>query len=304
MSSTKPLLVIVDDEPSVLAALERLLRSEFDILAFEDAQKALDSLSQADPSLVLTDSIMPKMSGLEFLKKIKSLFPNTIRVLLSGQIETLELSEAINQELIHRFFLKPWDNDVLKLQLLECLQQRKTLVEKDHLQTLALTDPVTGLGNHRLFQEQLRIEVERAKRHQRPLSVLMMDLDSFKDWNDYFGHPAGDHLLKEAAGHLLKGLRTVDWVARYGGDEFVIILPDTIAQHAFEIAERLRKGFLNSTRLDKGPISPTFSFGIAAFPDHAQTATDLVQAADRALYLAKKQGKNQSVIASVAGDTH
>jgi diguanylate cyclase (GGDEF)-like protein len=213
-------------------------------------------------------------------------------------IEVSELSLAINQGLIHRFFLKPWDNEVLKLQILECLQQRKILVENDHLATLALTDPVTGLGNHRLFHEQLRVEIERARRHQRPLSVLMMDLDHFKTWNDQFGHPAGDLLLKSVAQHLIQGLRSIDWIARYGGDEFAMILPDTIAQHAYDIAERLRKSFVNSQAPHQGPATVSLSFGIASFPENANSSAELTQAADQALYRAKKTGRNQSIVAA------
>jgi diguanylate cyclase (GGDEF)-like protein len=298
MSAPLPVLFIVDDEPSTLAALERLLRTDFEVRSFQSAESALKSLEDEEPSLVLTDSIMPQMKGLEFLKRVRNLRPNTIRILLSGMIETTELSEAINHGLIHRFFLKPWDNDVLKLQLLECLQQRKTLMERDYLATLALTDPVTNLGNHRLFHEQLRIEVERARRHQRPLSVLMMDLDHFKIWNDQFGHPAGDLLLKEVASHLIRGLRTIDWVARYGGDEFAMILPDTKISDAFDIAERLRKNFAPQSHQNLGLAQLSLSFGIASFPEHANSAKDLIQAADQALYQAKKQGRNQSIIAA------
>lgn len=298
MSAPLPLIFIVDDEPSTLAALERLLRTDFEVRSFQSAESALKSLESEEPSLVLTDSIMPQMKGLEFLKRVRNLRPNTIRILLSGMVETTELSEAINHGLIHRFFLKPWDNDVLKLQLLECLQQRKILMERDYLATLALTDPVTNLGNHRLFHEQLRIEVERARRHQRPLSVLMMDLDHFKVWNDQFGHPAGDLLLKEVASHLIRGLRTIDWVARYGGDEFAMILPDTKINDAFDIAERLRKNFSPQSHQNLGLAPLSLSFGLAAFPEHANSAKDLIQAADQALYQAKKQGRNQSIIAA------
>ncbi|MEZ0392866.1 MAG: diguanylate cyclase [Pseudobdellovibrionaceae bacterium] len=300
MSLTKPLLFIVDDEPSTLAALERLLRNDFEVQTFTEAEKALAQLEQQDPALVLTDSIMPKMTGHEFLKRVRLLRPNSLRVLLSGQIANDDLSEAINIGLIHRFFVKPWDNEILKLQLLECLQQRKTLIEKDFLATLALTDPVTGLGNHRLFQEQLRIEIARAQRHQRPLSLMMMDIDHFKTWNDQFGHPAGDLLLKNVSSLLLKGLRNIDWVARYGGDEFAMILPDTQSHHALQIAERLRTQFFKSQEAHQGPGPLSLSFGIASFPEHAAKAKELIQAADQALYQAKHQGRNQSLIAATA----
>jgi diguanylate cyclase (GGDEF)-like protein len=300
MSNEKPLLYLVDDETSTVAALERLLRSEFTIQSFSDAEVALAQLENEEPALVLTDSIMPKMSGLEFLKKVKSLRPNTVRVLLSGQIVADDFSQAINQGLIHRFFVKPWDNEILKLQLLECLQIRKVLVEKDMLATLALTDPVTGLGNHRFFQEQIRIEIERAKRHNRIVSLLMMDIDHFKAWNDFLGHPAGDLLLKEVSQHLGKGLRSIDWVARYGGDEFAMILPDTQPKNAFVIAERLRKSFTHFKISHQGPVHLTLSFGVAGFPEHADSAKELIQAADQALYQAKHQGRNKTVIATIS----
>lgn len=300
MSNVKPLLVIVDDDVSTLTALERLLRADFEVRTFSNPEMALAQLQNQDPALVLTDSMMPQMNGIEFLKKVRDVCPHSVRVLLSGQMVTHELSVAINQGLIHRFFIKPWENEILKLQLLECMQQRKTLQERDHLVALALTDPVTGLGNHRLFQEQIRIEVERAKRHNRILSILMMDIDHFKAWNDTHGHPAGDLLLKDVARHLLLGLRTIDWVARYGGDEFAVILPDTHPRQAFEISERLRLGFHQILKSDSAAGLLSLSFGIASYPQHGKDAKELILAADRALYSAKKQGRNQSVIASSA----
>lgn len=296
MSTVKPLLVIVDDEISTLTALKRLLHVDFDVQTYSDPEIALAQLDQLDPALVLTDSVMPQMNGLEFLKIVRNVRPNSVRALLSGQTQTDDLSFAINQGLIHRFFIKPWENEILKLQLFECMQQRKILLEKDHLTTLALTDPVTGLGNHRLFQEQIRIEVERARRHSRALSILMMDIDHFKTWNDLHGHPAGDLLLKEVSLHLLKGLRTIDWVARYGGDEFAMILPDTHPQQAFEIAERLRIGFQNLKKADQSP-ELSLSFGIASFPQNGDSAHDLIISADKALYQAKRSRRNQSIIA-------
>lgn len=292
----KPLLYIVDDEPSTLTALERLLRNDLEIRLFSNPELALQKIETEDPALVLTDYTMPQMSGFEFLRKVRALKPSSVRAVISGFVDSGELSAAINSKLIHRFFIKPWENDVLKLQVMECLSQRNTLLERDQLAALALTDPVTGLGNHRLFQDQLATEVERARRHQRDLSLIMIDVDYFKPWNDQFGHPAGDRLLQDVAKILLNGVRNVDLVARYGGDEFAVILPDTKVADAFDVSERLRKNFELSF-MAKGPTQPTLSLGVASFPTHAETPKNLVQAADQALYESKKQGRNQSKIA-------
>ncbi len=296
MPAAKPLLFLVDDESATLSALERLFRQDFETRSFTNPETALQNIAESQPALVLTDSTMPEMNGLELLRRIRVSHPTTLRVLLSGQIASEELSAAINQGLIHRFFVKPWENEVLKLQILECLQQQKALIERDQLATLALSDPITGLGNHRFFQDQLRVEIERAKRHQRIVSLLMMDVDHFKSWNDQYGHPAGDQLLKEVAALLQQGLRTIDWIARYGGDEFAMILPDTNTKYSLEIAERLRNKF---SSLHQGPVQVSLSFGIATFPDHASTAKELISCADKALYQAKKEGRNQSRIAAL-----
>ena len=292
----KPLIYIIDDEPSTLTALERVLRNDLEVRLFSDPEVALQKIASEDPALILSDYTMPQMSGFEFLRKVRALKPSSVRAVLSGFIDSEELSAAINSNLIHRFFIKPWENDVLRLQVMECLAQRNTFLERDKLATLALTDPVTGLGNQRLFQDQLKTEVERARRHQREMSLIMIDMDQFKPWNDKFGHPAGDKLLTDVAKLLVSGVRNVDLVVRYGGDEFAIILPDTKTSDAYDVAERLRKNFQLSFAA-QGPIKPSLSLGIASFPTHADSSQTLLRAADQALYESKKQGRNQSKIA-------
>ena len=301
MSGNKPVLFLVDDDESTLKALERLLRNDFAIYTFSDAHSALNELKNFDPAVILTDYMMPQMSGMEFLKHAKHLRPSSVRVILSGQVDASELSTAISHGLIHRFFLKPWENQILHLQMIECLSQRKTLEEKDFLATLALMDPVTELGNHRFFQEQFKIEIERAKRHHRSVCLIMLDIDHFKSWNDQYGHPEGDQLLKQTAIHLLTGVRNIDWVCRYGGDEFAIILPDTKIENALDIAERLRKSFSPHLRPEMTgsgthPVI-SLSMGLAAYPVHALDDMLLLKKADEALYAAKKQGRNQTKIA-------
>jgi diguanylate cyclase (GGDEF)-like protein len=300
VTANKPLIFIVDDDSLTVNALTRVLSSEWDIRSFSNPEKALIALQSEDPALILSDYSMPEMSGLDFLQKSRTLRPSSVRVLLSGVIDNSELSQAISRKLIHRFFLKPWENSILQLQLKECLAQRHLLLEKENLAELALTDPVTGLGNLRLFQDQLRIEVDRAKRHKRALSLIMLDIDHFKDWNDSFGHPAGNKLLAKLAKLLLTELRSVDWVARYGGDEFAIILPDTKIEHAIEVSERLRKAAM---QLEKSPDpdaapSVALSLGVATFPDHGEDSKELTRSADQALLKAKKSGRNQTQTAA------
>ncbi|MBI5047702.1 MAG: sensor domain-containing diguanylate cyclase [Deltaproteobacteria bacterium] len=167
----------------------------------------------------------------------------------------------------------------------------------EETKTLAITDGMTVLYNHRYFLECLSREFERANRYKRPLSLIMIDVDFFKKYNDTHGHPKGDDVLRGVAGILKKSVRTSDIVARYGGEEFVIILPETTGEAAFTLAERLRKE-VESTDFPGGETQPlgriTISLGVAAsmegvtkYPD------DLVKNADNALYRSKEEGRNR-----------
>jgi diguanylate cyclase (GGDEF)-like protein len=158
------------------------------------------------------------------------------------------------------------------------------------LSRLAVTDGLTGLFNHRHFQERLALEVERSVRNGLPLSLLMLDVDYFKKYNDAHGHPAGDELLNELAGLMREGRRANDVVARYGGEEFAIVLIDTPKLTAMQVAEKLRKR-IDDHRFHGRRIG--VSIGVAGFPDDADSTERLIQAADSALYQAKHQGRNR-----------
>jgi diguanylate cyclase (GGDEF)-like protein len=166
-------------------------------------------------------------------------------------------------------------------------------------QDLAVTDGLTGLYNHRHIQELLRDELRRARRYGRPLSLLMLDVDGFKLFNDTYGHPQGDVLLQSLASILRANVRSVDHVGRYGGEEFMVLLPETVRSDAVMLAERIRNAVERTPYQlgESASVRVTVSIGVAASPQDASEADLLVQLADQALYRAKRDGRNLVVTA-------
>jgi diguanylate cyclase (GGDEF)-like protein len=160
----------------------------------------------------------------------------------------------------------------------------------------AQKDSLTRLYNHGHFQESLRNEIERAKRYNYPVSLVMLDIDHFKKFNDNYGHQTGDMVLKQTALVLTAGVRVTDMAARYGGEEFALLLPQTNHEHAMELATRMCAGVGRKVTVT-GPrgqrVGVTASFGVATFPGHAESAAELVSIADEALYYSKRNGRNQ-----------
>ncbi len=190
------------------------------------------------------------------------------------------------------------------LDLLETILSQATLAierstyyaQSRELRRISITDPLTGLLNRRYFEERLREELDRATRHRHPLSLIMIDIDHFKRYNDANGHPAGDKALVLLGRILRASVRAIDVVSRFGGEEFSIILPETIKREALLIGERIRSEvetlyFPGEERLPGGRL--TVSAGVASFPDDARDLRTLVQRADRALYQAKARGRNR-----------
>jgi two-component system cell cycle response regulator len=160
---------------------------------------------------------------------------------------------------------------------------------------LMMTDPLTGLRNFRYLSSELAREIERATRFDRPLAVLMLDLDHFKSVNDTYGHARGDSVLRELARRVSEQIREVDTLARYGGEEFVIVLPETTAQGACMLADRVCAAVRRQVFTAQGeePLRVTLSIGVAAFPVHGASAATLMRAADEALYVAKRAGRDR-----------
>jgi diguanylate cyclase (GGDEF)-like protein len=303
-----------------------------------EALELVDELEREGDRLavVIADQIMPGMKGVELLEEVHRRNPKTIKILLTGQAGLDAVVYAINKAGLARYIPKPWDEPDLSLtvekllekfrlelerqQLLEDLQhknlelamlnqsleakvgERTAALERlnQRLEKLAITDGLTGLHNHRFFHERLALEVERCQRSGRDVSLVMIDVDHFKLYNDNHGHPAGDEVLRSMGTLLAAGRRANDIVARYGGEEFGLLLVDTPKGQAAEVAERLRQriagyAFANRELQPGGRL--TISAGVAAFGDDADSAAALLEAADAALYAAKRAGRNRVRVA-------
>jgi diguanylate cyclase (GGDEF)-like protein len=179
------------------------------------------------------------------------------------------------------------------------LQQRLTDIErlKNRIREQSIRDPLTNLFNRRFLNEFMERELALARRNQKPLAVIMLDLDHFKQLNDQFGHQTGDKVIEMVAKHLLRQSRRTDILFRYGGEEFMVILPNTTAAQATHLAENWRVHVEQAQVFAKHQaVTITVSAGIAVYPEHGTTAFNLIQAADEALYQAKAAGRNQVVI--------
>ncbi|HEX2093229.1 MAG TPA: sensor domain-containing diguanylate cyclase [Longimicrobiaceae bacterium] len=167
----------------------------------------------------------------------------------------------------------------------------------DRLRAQATIDPLTGCQNRRGFDELLAVELARARRYKRPLSLVLLDVDHFKLINDDFGHEAGDHALQRIGRTVRHAFRTTDLACRYGGEEFAVLFPETPRQESVRLAERLRTVIESLAPSEEVPRSLTASFGVSAYPDDGSTAVELLRAADRALYRAKTLGRNRVEVA-------
>jgi diguanylate cyclase (GGDEF)-like protein len=197
------------------------------------------------------------------------------------------------------------DEDVDALVIL--LRQAETAIENSFLYEeavrLSLTDGLTGLWNRRNFDLRLESELSRAVRFSEPFAVVFVELDQMKVVNDRHGHQAGDTVLIELARRLSEAVREVDLVARWGGDEFTLLLPKTGLAGALLLAEKIRAAVADAPfRVDTGALDITISVGVAAYPEHGAAGKDLMAAADAAMYRAKARGRNR-VEHAVAGET-
>ncbi|MCY1001943.1 diguanylate cyclase [Myxococcus sp. MISCRS1] len=192
----------------------------------------------------------------------------------------------------------PWDVEELRARVARCLTVHARFSQLSNqvgeLQRLSSTDGLTGVHNHRHFQERLREEFRRAQRYDDPLSLILMDLDHFKQVNDRHGHTTGDGVLREVAAALQQSVRETDLVARYGGEEFAVLLPRTHLTGALTVAERVRKDLATLQVGPQGSLRVTASLGLSSFPHRTVLSPEqLLLTADEALYRAKAEGRDR-----------
>lgn len=288
----KPKILCIDDDQNILDALERDLRSSFSVASTTDVSE-IPQLMTADTALVICDYNLGDINGLQVFEKMRDRYPSAMRILLTGQVGMNDIAQAIQSHLIHKFIFKPWDGPMLTLHMLESLGIHRLLHERDKFKELSITDPVTDLTNHRFFQEKLRLEIQKTKKEKKALSLVMIDVDHFKLLNDQFGHPRGDQILNMIAKDLSSHLKSTHSLSRYGGEEFALILPQTSSMAAFALAETLRKSIAG---LKESGFRLSISLGVATYPEHGLDADELLAVSDQALYCAKRQGRNMTIV--------
>jgi diguanylate cyclase (GGDEF)-like protein len=290
---SKSNILVVDDNPDKLNLIEAALNlAGYNVTTATDGDEALASIESYQPDLVITDVMMPRMNGYELAQRIRAnpitrFIPVIMQTAAGRRSEDLRRANEVGAL---GYITDPTDLDLL-------LARTRTLLEfKAYLDVCAeaaFTDHLTGLANRRRFERQLEREVARMGRYGHPFTLLMIDIDSFKDLNDSFGHDAGDEAIRRLSKVLREGTRGIDLAARVGGEEFAVLLVETRKEGGFEVAERLRAA-IKVLEIPNGRHI-TASFGVAECPTDAQTAADVWKAADVALYEAKRNGRDRVV---------
>jgi diguanylate cyclase (GGDEF)-like protein len=307
---TRYRLLVVDDDPETC----RLVRAWFDgqpydVLCASDGAEGLRQARSERPDLILMDLKMPGMDGISAARTLKtSEETRQIPVVLLTACRSVGDKVEAFAVGADDYVTKPFDLEEVDARIRGLLHRREALSilegnvvryrnYAEHLEELLVLDEKTGLANFRQFQRRLREEWRRIERYGGNLSLVMLDLDDFKRVNDAFGHPAGDRCLQEFAGLVLGGARGTDLAARYGGEEFAVVLPQTPAEMALRVAERIRSAVHEFVFLeDTSPLRMTVSAGIATYPSFPgiDSPEALLLAADRALYRAKAAGKDMT----------
>jgi two-component system, cell cycle response regulator len=290
-------ILVVEDDPISRRILEAtLLKWGYEVQVAVDGLEALEIIRNPDaPNLVISDWMMPRMDGLALCREIRSMEKSgyIYFIILTAKGEKKDIIEGLEAG-ADDFLTKPFDREELKYRTR--IGERIINLERRILE-LANTDALTGLLNRRAFMDRMEQETSRSQRDKTSLSMIMTDIDHFKNINDTYGHQAGDLVLRKFAATLSSSLRSYDFIGRYGGEEFVTCLPGADESQARSVAERMRRQIeeMETTLPDASQsVRITASFGISSFAaESGENFDSLIKRADDALYRAKKEGRNR-----------
>lgn len=301
-----PVLVVEDDAVSRKLLEITLRKAGYRVTSVKNGLEALDIFKSSFFPIVLTDWMMPEMDGVQLCRAIREevstgyvfIFMLTARGSTDDLVEGLEAGAD-------DYLTKPFNRAELIARLktaTRILELERSLKEaNEEIRILSITDSLTGSYNRTYMNQNLPKEVRRATRYNRPISLVMVDIDHFKRVNDTYGHQAGDQVLKGLVETITASVRSgIDWVARYGGEEFLVVFPETEFQKAMGLAERLRRDVSDMKIQIKGDtIQVTASFGVSGFSPSTSpkeiSHEAVINLADQALYQAKREGRNRVV---------
>jgi diguanylate cyclase (GGDEF)-like protein len=291
----KPKLMIIDDQPLVIRVLSELFKMDCDVFMSTSGEDALQKCKEIKPDLILLDIVMPDMDGYEVCRRIKADedLADIPVIFVTSSSEDSDEVKCFDVGAVD-FIQKPVNAVITRSRVNTHLRLKR---QSDLFKSMALFDGLTGIANRRHFESSIHLDWLQCAREQTPISLLLMDIDHFKQFNDHYGHQAGDQCLQKVAKTLTSILyRPYDLLARYGGEEFAIILPKTNhegAQHVAKNVIQAMKGLgIAHIKSETGLVA--LSVGVATTTPLPKTSPDtLIAQADKALYQAKENGRNQ-----------
>jgi two-component system cell cycle response regulator len=294
------ILIVEDDPGSRRLVTLRLTAAGHEVVEAEDGQLAW-ALFQREPfQMVITDWMMPNLDGRDLIRNIRSNSQKgyTYIIMLTAIDDKSQVVTGLESG-ADEYLTKPFDNKELIARVASGerilkLEEELTQAHRQ-MEILAMQDGLTGISNRRAIEEHASAELDHARRKECPLSVILLDIDHFKAVNDQYGHLVGDHILHHLAEILTRNLRQYDRIGRWGGEEFIVILPDTKISEALIVAERMRVATAEAKlRMENGKYYEVqISLGVACASGFYPPLTKLVDAADQALYQAKQAGRNR-----------
>ena len=291
------LVLIVDDDVEIKNSMhEFITRSGYDCISASSAEEAIELLKSNHVNVAIADIILPGKDGLELTDIMKQNYDIDV-IVMTAYSNEYSYEEVITKGASDLIF-KPFRFEELLLRLKKVLKNRKIIKDRarvlDKLEKLAITDGLTRLYNLRHFYKQLEVEIGRCSRYGHSLSLLLLDIDNFKKYNDSYGHLEGDKVLVRLSQIIKSCLRTMDSAYRYGGEEFTVILPETKGEEAKNVANRIKRA-VELERFFPEPdkvVTITISIGLTEYFKNEQLST-VIKRADQAMYNSKAQGRNR-----------